>query len=364
MLNCAVRIDAMPVTFSYHNPAAKTVSLMIGDWKTPMTLNEEGVYTHTLDIEANTMCLYRFIVDGVVTLDPQNVNVVRDCGTLYSYRILSADEKNPLAVQEVPHGIVENLWYPSNNGTKRRLSVYLPPTYETGKRYYPVLYLLHGTGGDETSWLTLGRAAQILDNLIAEGKAKEMIVVMPNENMWQAASADYTGEDEDFSKMHEMTIRMMDGQFEEDFGAMMYFVENHYRTITKKQSRAIAGLSRGGYFAMHISRYYNLFDYVGLFSATYSTDTNRRDYTLDFPVTKQTPRVYRNVLKDLKKQFQTAPALYYIAIGKSDFLYNENEKYRQLLDENGYKYIYKESDGGHEWRNWRDYLQDFLPRLF
>ena len=267
------------------------------------------------------------------------------------------------------HGTILYTWYYSKAlGANRRLAVYLPPSYfKSNNNYYPVLYLLHGTFGDETDWFQKGHAANIIDNLIASNQAKEMIVVMPNTNMWQLASDDATNLQLQINDMQEATRQLTTGKFEESFSEIISATELRFRTITRKNSRAIAGLSRGGFFAMHISHYLNsVFDYVGLFSPTYTIDFGNAGNPgpLFDAVSKETPRVYRNVEKDMKRQFATPPALYWIAIGKDDFLYRENVEFRAFLEDRAYPYQYFESAGGHSWENWQYYLQMFLPCIF
>ncbi|MBR1809190.1 MAG: esterase [Paludibacteraceae bacterium] len=358
------------VTFTYSNPDAEHVCLMLQGEQHDMVKQSDGTFSFTSEPLQDNLYQYSFMVDGNPVLDPQNVRVMRDVNTFFNYFILPDNGTSLMQTQPVPHGTVEQVFYPATGNRNRRLSVYLPPAYATGKDYYPVLYLLHGSGGDETAWLELGRAAQILDNMIAQGKCKQMIVVFPNGNIWQDASPLYDYTLQDGKVKWSNRDERLQGQFEETFGDIMTFVERNYRTVTKKHSRAIAGLSMGGYHAMHISHYYNqLFDYVGLFSPVYNTyydpkTTNTENVRLSFPSNKNTPRVYKNVEKDLQRQFKTPPALYYISIGRDDFLFTENVQYRALLDKQKYPYIYIETTGGHSWDNWRHYLIDFLPRLF
>ncbi|MEG2151481.1 MAG: alpha/beta hydrolase-fold protein, partial [Bacteroidaceae bacterium] len=216
---------------------------------------------------------------------------------------------------------------------------------------YPVLYLLHGMGGDEEAWMNLGRAAQILDNLIAQGKAKPMIVVMTNGNIVQEAAPG-----ESSLGLYPPTFQLphtMDGVMEESFPDVMTFIESNYRTLKKKSGRAIAGLSMGGFHALHIAALYpDKFDYIGMFSAAIK------------PFDKVKSFVYTDIEEKLKIQFARSPKLYWIGIGKSDFLYKANEEYRKLLDNNQYQYSYNETDGGHTWKNWRNYLIEFTPLLF
>jgi enterochelin esterase family protein len=231
------------------------------------------------------------------------------------------------------------------------LTVYTPPGYETSKESYPVLYLLHGAGGDEEAWINLGRTAQILDNLIAAGKAKPMVVVMPNGNVIQDGAP---GEgSENFYKPQFMIPKTMDGTYEGAFEDIIRFVESNYRVKADKKNRAIAGLSMGGFHTMHVSRYYpNTFDYIGLFSAAI------------MPREDATGRVYSNFDQTLKAQQDNGYQLYWIAIGKTDFLYKANQEYLAKLKGMNMPHTYVESEGGHTWRNWRVYLSQFAPQLF
>lgn len=233
------------------------------------------------------------------------------------------------------------------------MTVYTPAGYESSKKKYPVLYLLHGAGGDENAWTELGRAAQILDNLIAQGKAEPMIVVMPNGNGAQEAAP---GEaPNSMVKPSFMNPKTMDGAIEKAFPDVMKYIEKNYRVYTDKNHRAIAGLSMGGFHSLYISAYYpNKFGYVGLFSAATSKQVNKG----------VTSDVYENLEDKLAVQFKNAPKLYWIGIGKTDFLYKDNMDFRKILDNNGYKYTYMETDGGHIWKNWRIYLTEFVPLLF
>lgn len=206
-------------------------------------------------------------------------------------------------------------------------------------------------GGDEEAWSTLGRTVQILDNLIAEGKAKPMIVVMPNGNVSQEAAPGETSLG--LLKPNFQLPKTMEGSMEASFPDIVKFVESNYRVEKKKSARAIAGLSMGGYHSLHISKEYpDMFDYVGLFSAAILPDNK-----IESPV-------YQNLEGKLKTQFGKHPQLYWIAIGNTDFLYKNNVDYRKMLDENGYNYVYRETDGGHIWKNWRIYLSEFAAMLF
>ncbi len=295
---------------------------------------------------------YSFMMDGIKISDPSNVFMSRDVVTISNLFMIDGKESELYKVQNVPHGSLSKVWYHSEKlNADRRITVYTPAGYETNGQKYPVLYLLHGMGGDEDSWSTLGRAAQILDNLIVQGKAKPMIVVMTNGNSdlqaaWGESPTGYVTPTIELPKT-------TDGSFEEAFPEVVTFVDKAYRTIAKKESRAIAGLSMGGFHSMQISKEYpTLFNYIGLFSAS-ARFKGRKD-----------SHIYENCEAKIKTQFAQKPALYWIAIGKDDFLYEENQKFRSFLDANGFQYTYVESEGGHIWRNWRNYLCQFLPLIF
>ena len=359
------------VIFTLTAPEAAKVQIVLNGEEHDMTKQDSELFVYHSESLTSNLYTYYFLIDGLWALDKKNPFTMRDMGRHFNYMIVSPDY-NPCIYEprHVPHGTIVGEWYPSEDGVMRRVMVYLPPSYFYKDKYYPVLYLLHGSGGDELAWSELGRVGQIADNLISEGKMKEMIIVMPNGNMWQEASPTYFAEKVYGKIKYSNRDVRLSGQFEEQFGEITSFVEHHYRAINKKSSRAIAGLSMGAYHAMHISHFYNhLFDYIGLFSPVYNTyhdpaTSNTKNVKLAFPVNKDTPRVYRNVEKDLAKQFKDTPKLYYIAMGVDDFLYEENRQYMQLLKKNNYPFIYVETSGGHTWDNWRAYLADFLPRIF
>lgn len=353
------------VTFRFKAPKAVRVQLT-GDFL-PVQKNakfeapgivdlkegQEGVWEYTTPEPLKPeLYSYSFIVDGLRVNDPSNVYLIRDVSTLTNVFIIGGDRADFYKVNPVPHGTVSRVWYDSPAlGLKRRMTVYTPAGYETGGKRYPVLYLLHGMGGDEEAWISLGRTAQILDNLIAQGKAKPMIVVMPNGNASQEAAP---GESSRGMVPPTMQLpKTMEGSYEQAFPEIVKFIDKNYRTVKSKSGRAIAGLSMGGFHSLHISKQYpDMFNYVGLFSAAI------------MPNKEVSSPIYENMEGKLKVQFDKNPALYWIAIGKTDFLYKANEEYRKLLDKKGYKYTYYESDEGHIWKNWRIYLTEFVPMLF
>lgn len=356
------------VTFRLQAPAAKNVqvtgdflptqkiSTPYGEFDAPgfaELKNNNGVWEYTTTAPlAPELYSYSFVVDSLRMNDPSNVYQIRDVGTITNVFLIDGDRADYYKVRDVPHGTVSKVWYDSPTlGRKRRMTVYTPAGYEKGGRRYPVFYLLHGMGGDENAWTELGRAAQILDNMIAEGKAEPMIVVMTNGNVDMDAAPGETAAG--FTPPTTALPHTMEGTFETHFPDVVKFVDSNYRTIADKKHRAIAGLSMGGFHSMQISKEYpDMFDYVGLFSAAV------------LPRDASVSPVYADIDKKLKTQFSKKPALYWIGIGTADFLYKDNENFRRKLDDNGFKYVYYETPEGHIWKNWRIYLTEYLPLLF
>lgn len=314
--------------------------------------NADGVWEFTSQALAPELYSYSFIVDGLKMPDPSNVFQIRDTASITNVFLIGGEYADYFKVNDVPHGTVSKVWYDSPTlGKDRRMTVYTPAGYENGDKRYPVLYLLHGMGGDENAWSELGRASQILDNMIARGEIEPMIVVMTNGNVDMEAAP---GESSlGFAPPTTQLPKTMDGTFEQHFPDVVNYIDTNYRTIADKKHRAIAGLSMGGFHSLHISKEYpDMFDYIGLFSAAI------------LPREGSASPIYADLDGKLARQFADAPQLYWIAIGNKDFLYEANKEYRELLDKKGYRYIYRESPDGHIWKNWRIYLTEFLPQLF
>ena len=314
-----------------------------------------GVWEYTTPfVVAPDMYNYTFRVDGVSQIDPHNMWVNRDVASLTSVLLVPAKgERSDLyAIHKVPHGTVSKVWYPSKTaGFDRRLTVYTPAGYETSKAKYPVLYVLHGIGGDEDAWVTQGRATQILDNLIARGEAKPMIVVFTNGNI--ACEAAPLENADGYVNPTMSLPKTMEGTFETAFPEIVKFVDSRYRTIAKKQSRAICGLSMGGFHTLYLSlNYPDLFNYSGMFSAAVGvTDPSISP-------------IYQDFDKKLATYFSKKPALLWIGCGNTDFLFQANKDFMKKLDDNKFPYTFMETDGGHIWKNWRIYLSEFVPLIF
>lgn len=356
------------VTFNLFAPKAVKVEVT-GDFLpeqsnvAALTEGPNGVWSYTTGKLAPEMYSYTFNIDGMTGVkDPANVYVNRDIISFTNIFIVSdekGDKGDLYRVNEVPHGNLSKVWYNSPTlKMQRRMTVYTPAGYDKGKNY-PVMYLLHGAGGDENAWSELGRAAQIMDNLIATGKAKPMIVVMPNGNTdCQAAPGEWSRgmyQPSFMGSVNQRPIATMD----ESFMDIVKYIESHYKVVKGKKNRAICGLSMGGGHSFATSkRYPDAFNYVGLFSAGLNIggDRNKSFYEL--------LQQNKEVQQQLSRLFSAKPALYWIAIGKTDFLYQQNADLRRYLDEKGYKYEYVETEGGHIWRNWRIYLTMFAQKIF
>jgi enterochelin esterase-like enzyme len=348
------------VTFRFIAPDAKNVSVagdfaekvadnpiggVVGTGLLPMEKDASGLWTITTKPLESEFYMYLFVVDGVATTDPNNPYIFRDYATISNVFLVGNGQADLYKVQDVPHGSLTHRWYDSRGlGAVRRINIYTPPGYESSNEKYPVLYLLHGFGGDEDEWVNFGRATQILDNLIYQGRAKPMIVVMPNGHTAMEAAP---GESSMgfYKPSREKDRADVPNAFVDNFKDIISFVETNYRVIPDKAHRAIAGLSMGGGHAINISRIYeNTFDYVGVFSSAASGDAQ-------FDAS-------------LKKQFDNGLKLYWLGIGDEDILYERNKQFRDKLDSMGLKYTYLETGGGHVWKCWRIYLGDFVPLLF
>lgn len=347
------------VTFRVRAPKAVSVTVsgeFIKGASSAAMVEKNGVWEYTTpEAVAPEMYPYTFSIDGVQTLDLSNAWVNRDVASLSSVLLVPGGRADLYTIQDVPHGTVSKVWYDSAvAGFDRRMTVYTPAGYEQNtKTRYPVLYVLHGIGGDEDAWVTQGRACQILDNLIAKGEAKPMIVVFTNGNISEEAAPleNSTG----YTVASMGLPKTMEGTFETSFPEVVKFIDANYRTIAKKQSRAICGLSMGGFHTLYITlNNPDMFNYSGMFSAAIGTGSEQRGNAA----------IYGDMDKKIATYFSKKPALLWIGIGDADFLYKANTDFRAKLDAGKYPYEYMETGDGHVWKNWRIYLSEFVPKLF
>ncbi len=360
--------DDNSVTFRIKAPKAEKVVLS-GNWMpsvpneggmgmtrqtVELTKDEKGVWSTTVGPLEPELYGYTFLVDDVNTLDTANLMVARD-GTFRTENVLyiPGEASELYWAKTGPKGTVHKIWYdsPTLNLT-RRMFVYTPPGYADSNENYPVLYLLHGGGGDEEAWPTLGVANHILDNLINSGKAEPMIVVMTNGNPTQAAAITVSPK---LKPSNQPAGGMANMMFEKSLvNDVIPYVESHFQVKANKENRALTGLSMGGLQTLNTSfENPELFDYIGVMSMGFA-DLSRFGIEVDH--SKRGQQI--DALK------AADPKLYWIACGTDDFLYQSVVDMRNELDKHDFEYTYRESTGGHTWSNWRIYLSEFAPMLF
>lgn len=345
------------VTFRIYAPKAAEVTLR-GDWmEGPGVLNlvkdDKGVWSTTAGPLVPDFYSYAFIVDGVRTLDPKNAMIKQGVASLDNMFLLSGTEVAFAENRPVPHGEVRQVWYQSSTlGMQRRMTVYTPPGYDASRNRYPVFYLLHGGGDEDSGWSTIGRAGFIMDNLLAEKKAKPMIVVMPNGSLPRPTNLPATtpGTPPDPAVMAAIQDRFTNELLKD----IVPFVEKNFRVLTGSSNRAIAGLSMGGGQTTRVvTTNPNQFAYVGVWSAGVNPQT-----TGDF-------EKRATALLDQPAQTNKQIKLLSISCGEKDPLaFNGTKNFAEILKKHGLKHELNITSGGHTWINWRHYLNDFAPQLF
>ncbi len=336
-------------TISIYAPKASEVTVS-GDFSPgkplSLTKGESGVWSVTTGPLRPDYYTYTLMVDGVRTVDPKNPVIKQGIGSLENVMIVPGNENAFQENAEVPHGELRQVWYKSGTlSMLRRMHIYTPPGYEKSTTKYPVFYLLHGGGDDDSGWNSIGRAGFILDNLIAAGKAKPMIMVMPNGSMPASAFPAGTAQNDRMNKMADLFSAELTKE-------VMPYVEKTYRVLPGRENRAVAGLSMGGLQTLDVALSNpDLFNYVGVWSSGFFGPT------IDAAETK-----YAKALKD--PNFNKNKKLFLLQIGKDDFLMDASNKTKALLDKNQIRYQYKETEGGHTWINWRQYLNEYAQVLF
>ncbi len=352
------------VTFRIRAPRATEVRLTGSDIPgnargTPLVQGEEGVWEITLGPLGAGAYRYNFNVDGVSVIDPRNPAVSESNNNVWSLVCVPGSEVMDL--RDVPHGAVAAVSYYSRSlGTFRRLHVYTPPGYELGRGRYPVFYLLHGAGDCDEAWSSVGRAGVILDNLIAAGRARPMVIVMPSGHIrpWESepgAAAPAAG----------APPNPPADAFEQDFLTdIMPFIEEHYRVYRDRRHRAIAGLSMGGSQTLNLA-FADLerFGYVGVFSSgLIGSFGARRGGAGAAEAGPSWEERHAAVLEDAR--LRAGLELLWFATGREDFLIETSRSTVELLRRHGFEVVFRETEGGHTWINWRDYLEQFAPELF
>ena len=332
------------VTFRLRAAKAAEVTLF-GDWmpvgsKHPMTKDAEGIWSATISSIEPTIHLYSFTVDGVTMADPVNPRIKLRQRTSASLVEIPA-KGAPWEVRDVPHGSVESNWLRTAviNGETRQVFVYLPPGYEKNpKQKYPVLYLLHGSGDTAESWTQVGATNLILDNLIAEKKAKPMIVVMPLGHAVPFGSP---------REVQAKNVPLMEAYVLKD---LMPWAEAKYRIASGRQNHAIAGLSMGGgqTFAIGFG-HLDLFSAVGVFSSAPGQDWATKN---------------KAVLDDAKGTNAKLNVFWY-GVGDKDPVFTRAKEAEDMLNKHQIRHTFRVYEGGlHTWPIWRRCLSEFAPLLF
>ena len=341
------------VTFRILAPKAQAVRLSGGDIPgnnqgAEMTKGTNGVWEATLGPIRPGAYRYNFNVDGVSVIDPRSPATSESLNNVWSLvHVTGADFMD---TKNVPRGAVAAVTYYSTALKKfRRMHVYTPPGYESGKGRFPVFYLLHGASDSDDSWSSVGRAGFILDNLIAAKKARPMVVVMP---------AGHTG------PFRFGGPRPAVDEFAQDFLTdIMPFVEKNYRVHTDRKSRALAGLSMGGGQTLNIGiPHLDKFGYLGVYSSGVFGITGNRGGATNAPAGPTFEEQHQARLDDAK--LKKGLKLFWFATGKDDFLVETSRATVAMFKKHGFDVVYEESQGGHTWINWRDYLHEFAPQLF
>ena len=353
-------LSADSITFRFVAPKARKVNVS-ASWlgynpaALPMTQEKDGIWSATVALPDPELYTYTFVVDGVSVLDPSNVIVQRD-GSRYMNAVLIPGGYADVYAECPRPGNVEHVWYHSaENDMMRRMYVYTPAGYDRNDRKtkYPVLYLLHGGGGDEDAWSTLGRTCQILDNLIAQGKAKPMLVVMPNGNPNQYA-AQTLGIP---VKTDVKTYASGFDNYSSLVADIVPYIEKNYNVIKNRKGRAVAGLSMGGGQSFFIAfRNPDKFANVGIFSSGLIGSAAIGGAPFDaenhFPGFYTDPKY--NVFDVL-----------YLSCGEQDGRIDGMLDFKSKLEANHFKgVVWEQYPGNHEWKVWRRNLASFVQMLF
>jgi enterochelin esterase-like enzyme len=345
--------------------APEATKVRLNFWSGPkidMVKGPDGVWGVITERLVPGLHYYTLIVDGVEMADTGS-RAFFGGGKYASAVEVPEPGSTYYAIQDVPHGQVREAWYFSTvTGTWRHALVYAPPGYEekTAGRY-PVLYLQHGGGEDETGWVRQGHANFILDNLIASGRAKPMLVVMAYGYARRAGEQppDLAGRTFGSPEFRKVMQNMMSA-FEADVtDALIPFIDKTFRTIADRDHRAMAGLSMGGMQTFHITlKHLDLFSHIGAFSGAPGPFILGRDLDLKAD--------YTGVLAD-PAAFAARVKLLWLGVGtvEPEAMRAGIRKLHASLTEAGITHVYQESPGtDHEWQTWRRNLEDFAPRLF
>lgn len=355
------------ITFRLYAPDATSVTLRGGDIPAPARANTQftkaanGVWEMTTGAVEPGAYRYVYVVNGVGVIDPRNTAISESNATTWS--VATVPGSDLMDTKAVPHGAVAEVFYQSSAlGRTRRMHVYTPPGYESGKGKYPVFYLLHGAGDSDDSWTSVGRANFIIDNLIASGKAKPMIVVMT------AGHTTAGGGGRGAAPAGGAPPR---DEFVEDFVKdVMPYVEKNYRVVADRAHRAIAGLSMGGSQTLNIApAHLDKFAYIGVYSSGLPGGGGRgrgappaADAPPPPPYGSAWEQQHRTALGNAAAK--QGVKLFWLATGVDDGVIANTRLTVDVLKKHGFAPVFKETPGGHTWLNWRAYLIEFAPQLF
>jgi len=344
--------DNGKVTFRLRAPHATTITINSGELEhymggssKAMTKDDHGIWSVTIGPVQPGIYDYTFDVDGLRITDPSSTNVFGNRQGSRGFVEVPGPKQKPRHDEwrDIPHGNVHMHWYHSEsaNGNRRRLHVYTPPGYnQSPDKQYPVLYLLHGSGDNDSHWIALGRANVIADNLIADRKARAMIIVMTDGHV---PVKQKQGEER-------LAYRRRANQAfaSEMMHVVIPLIESNYRALRGSENRGITGLSMGGGQSLGVGlRNLDSFDWIGGFSSS----TRGLDTVVE-------------ALKEEGGAVNDKIELLWIAIGKDDFLLEQNHTFIKALKDAGIKHEYKETEGAHRWSVWRLYLSELIPRFF
>ncbi len=342
------------IVFDVAAPNAKEVRIQ-GSWMEgwdgkPMTKEADGKWYYRMANPGPEIYMYSVIIDGQDMPDPTNFRVFRDGQSVKSLFYVRGEEEPYVSYDDrssTQKGQIVKRWYMSTpHGYRRRMTIYLPYGYDKNTdEKYPVFYLQHGGGGDEDCWAVMGRVAQIMDYLIEKGKAKPMIIVMPNGMPVNEGSADVMIPDTWIEDMSSTDFMEGTNHVQSLYADIIPFMERNYRVIADKAHRAVAGLSMGGIYTEQITKQHpELFDYIGVLSMGLTPDMPAEEF-----------------LTPVKK---AGYKLYWIGCGKTDIAYSNVERSIAGLEKLNMPYTYYDKLGGHSWDTWRKCLFELAPKLF
>lgn len=341
------------IVFKVYAPEAKNVYIT-GSWENfyvenLMTKGSDGIWTYKIGMLPPEIYQYVYDIDGMVVLDPGNYSQTRD---MYNYRsnlIVRGPESEPFFSQSSnEHGVLEKVWYQSASfGAQRRMSVYLPYGYDAADKNvkYPVLYLLHGGGGDEESWPTLGRLCEIMDYMIERGLCKPMIVVTPNINSYELAACETSLPEKFIFNLQDPEFAAGDKFCNDLLYSVIPYIEEHYNTAPGKANRGIGGLSMGGFMTMKlIKEHPEYFNEIGVFSSGAMNDDASE------------------AIKPIKKEGYNN---FMVVCGPNDIAYRGSLALVEALKAEDMDFdFFNALESGHTWQTWRKCLLRFAPVIF